>query len=376
MPHYHPRHEAHPLRLQTSCAATINNYVVVIAARNEESAIADTIRSVFASELTPSRVLVVVNNTTDNTARVAREAGAEALVMVRNEHKKAGALNYGLDYLGPTLSEHDAILVMDADTTVSSDFARAAIEQLNSDKLAGGVSSIFVGRPTRSFIGTLQQMEYHRYRHQIKENGDQAYVLSGTASVIRWTALQAIKRARRIGRTLPPGDSYYDVTSLTEDNELTFALRTLGWTCPAPGATSTTDVMESTSMLYHQRHRWYLGALQNIWGYGRKLPWDLRLVYWRQQVGLAFASIFTVLVLVSLAANTALFGVGSSWLMSTVLVAYLAMNVGTVWRLGWKHRLIALAYVPELAYNLLLQYVFIRAAADHVRGHRGSWHAT
>ena len=52
-------------------------------------------------------------------------------------------------------------------------------------------------------------------------------MLTGTASVFRPRALRAVAEER--GRNLPgvPGD-VYDTVALTEDNELTIALKSLG----------------------------------------------------------------------------------------------------------------------------------------------------
>ena len=53
------------------------------------------------------------------------------------------------------------------------------------------------------------------------------FVLTGTASVIRGYALRAVAEARGSLIPGPPG-KVYDTLALTEDNELTLALKTLG----------------------------------------------------------------------------------------------------------------------------------------------------
>ncbi len=193
------------------------------------------------------------------------------IATVDNAYKKAGALNQALIRLMPDLDDGDAVLIMDADTTVSAEFIENALTILAEDPRAGGVSSVFIGRQTDTIIGELQRMEYHRYRREIRRFDNQAFVMSGTASLFQVGALRAV-RAARDGVILPAGDGYCDVYSLTEDNELTFALKTLDDSCPAPGATSITDVMETPTNLYRQRHRWFLGALRNLHNYGLKLP--------------------------------------------------------------------------------------------------------
>ena len=94
------------------------------------------------------------------------------------------------------------------------------------------------------------------------------YVLTGTASVLRSYALRAVADAR--GPLLPgPAGTVYDTFALTEDNELTLALKTLGgrMTCP-PKCRVTTEIMTSWRDLWRQRLRWHRGALENIAAYG------------------------------------------------------------------------------------------------------------
>jgi cellulose synthase/poly-beta-1,6-N-acetylglucosamine synthase-like glycosyltransferase len=332
------------LTIQEELAFTITDYIVLIAAWNEEAAIADTVKNAFALEPTPARVVVVVNNTTDATAAVAREAGALVFDIGANPGKKAGALNYGLNLLEKSLRTSDAVLVMDADTRVSSHFAHVAMRTLNLDENAGAVGTVFLGRETSTLIGTMQQMEYFRYKREIRQHGSEAFVLSGTASMIRWTALAEIKRERLRGVKLPRGESYYDTVSLTEDNELTFALKTLGWDCPVPGVESTTDVMDTVKAVYHQRHRWYIGALGNIWHYGRRMPWFLRWVYWRQQAGLFMALLMFGLIAGANALSIAAYGIGFHWSTFTaiafmVLLMHLVTRTVTVWRMGVRYRI-------------------------------------
>ena len=354
----------------------VTQVVALIPAWNEEESIAGTIESLLKQSSPLDRIVVVVNNTTDDTAAVAEKARAEVIIMDDNVHKKAGALNYGLDALEKYLDESAAILVMDADTRVDPDFVKVAVETMGQSDFIGGVSSIFVGRQADSTLGRMQEMEYYRYRREIHRRGDRAFVLSGTASLIRWSALRRVKEERQLAELLPKGGSYYDVVSLTEDNELTLALLTLGYQCPAPGVVSVTDVMDDVKSLYHQRKRWYLGAIDNLWNYGRKLPWFLRSTYWRQQVGLAFAVITTAIIWLAFFFAAFIGAIGFSWFFAVLLGLHLFERTITVWDMGWRYRLISLSYIPELSYSLLLLGVYVSSVTDKCRGRSGSWQHT
>ena len=204
---------------QCSGQSATTTIVVLIPAHNEAAAIAAAVGSLRQQSRQPDMIMVVADNCTDDTAMLAAGAGARVIRTVDNDHKKAGALNQALELIMPTLIETDAVLIMDADTTIAPDFIEVALQTLAADPRAGGVSSVFVGRRTGNLIGEFQRMEYQRYRREIRRRNHQAFVMSGTASLFRVAALHAV-RAARDGVRLPAGDGYYDVYSLTEDNEL------------------------------------------------------------------------------------------------------------------------------------------------------------
>ena len=337
--------------------------VVLIPSWNEQASISKSVRSILNQTRRPDKVLVVPNNTTDLTAVKAMSAGAEVLVMPgKNKSKKAGALNFALDTISSKLDSypHSAVMVMDADTTVESDFIEKAEQKMVRNRFVGGVSSIFIGRNSKNLLGTLQQMEFARFRLLVKKRLE-VFVLSGTASLISWDALKHIKQERNIGEKLPKGKSYYDVDSMTEDNELTLALLTLGYSIPHVGVNSITDVMEDYKSLYHQRKRWYMGALQNIQIYGRKMTVWMRYTYWFQQAGLYLALALTPIVLFAfityIIENTILTCTLTTLFLPIALFlfcAYIFVQVVTVWDQGWTARIMALLYFPELLYGIFL----------------------
>ena len=185
--------------------------VVLIPARNEEVSIRSSVESILNQARKPDKVIVVPNNTTDKTALQAIYGGASVLWMAgKNDKKKAGALNFALNNLTEELDSypHSAVMVMDADTIVVDDFLEKAEKKMMKNKLVGGVSSIFTGRNSNNLLGTLQQMEFSRFRLQI-ERRLEVFVLSGTASLISWSALKKIKEARIEGKLLPKGEGFY-----------------------------------------------------------------------------------------------------------------------------------------------------------------------
>ena len=115
---------------------------------------------------------------------------------------------------------------------------------------------------------TLQRNEFSRYQRIIGRREGRVFVLTGTASLFRGYALRAVAEAR--GSLIPgtPGH-VYDTLAMTEDNEMTLALKTLGAAMTSPSQCRvTTEIMSSWTDLRRQRLRWQRGALENIGAYG------------------------------------------------------------------------------------------------------------
>lgn len=355
----------------------VQRVVAVVPAYNEAATIAETIASLYRQTSPPDLVLVVPNNCTDDTAEVAHRAGARVRSYPgHNPDRKAGAINYALTQLDEFMNPDDGVLIMDADTTLSPEFLSIARQYLKGP--VGGVGGTFVGRDCHTLLGYLQRMEFFRYGQTARRNGDRAFVLTGTGTLFSWTALQEVRDARREGVRLPRGESYYDTHSLTEDNELTFALQTLGYASISPtGMFATTDVMESVSKLIAQRERWYLGALRNIRHYGRRMPVHLRWVYWRQQIGLYVSAMIAILYLVMLAGTTLVTGsVSTSWWWTLPCFLLAAERTVSVWGMGWRARLYAATFIIEQLYTFVLTWAYLRALIIFVRGKKGGWGAT
>ncbi|GLW30056.1 glycosyltransferase family 2 protein [Actinoplanes regularis] len=350
--------------------------IALVPAYNEGDAITATIQSLRMQTRRPDHIVVVPNNCTDHTAEAAHAAGAHVMPYPgRNPDKKAGAINFALDQLEPHLGNpwHWAVLIMDADTTLGPDFL--AIAERNLISGVGGVGGTFAGRECTSVLGYLQRMEYHRYAQVSGRMAHRAFVLTGTGTLFSYGALLDVRRQRRSGTLLPAGRSFYDTHSLTEDNELTFALQSCGYrVLSPPGMWATTDVMEAVPKLVAQRERWYLGALRNIAQYGRQMPFHMRWTYWRQQTGLFLSAVVAVAYLIGL--TTSLLWLGDltfRWYWTLPSVLLLGERVWSVWAMGWRARLYAALFVPEQAYTLLLTFIYVKALLKFVRGDKGSW---
>jgi len=344
---------------------------VLIPAHDEEAVLGETLRSLSSQTRGPDHIVVIADNCSDGTVAVAREHGVEVVETVGNTEKKAGALNQELSRRLPGTDGRDLVMVMDADSTISADFLEVAVGLLEDDPDLIAVGGLFYGDHGGGLIGQFQRNEYTRYQRVVARRLNRVFVLTGTASVIRAHALRTVAEAR--GRLIPgvPG-TVYDTLALTEDNELTLALKSLGakMTSP-PQCRVTTEVMTSWRDLWRQRLRWHRGALENIGVYGVTRA---TAMYWGQQLALAYGvialnSYFLLLTITLLAADS----VRWSPFWVTIGLVFLVERLVTVWRAGPAGRLVAAPILLELAYAEFLQVCFVTSVAQIVTGRRAGW---
>ncbi|KRF00879.1 hydrolase [Nocardioides sp. Soil777] len=344
---------------------------VLIPAHNEESCISETLASLLSQSVPPLRVVVVADNCTDATVRLAREAGVDVHETVDNSHKKAGGLNQALREVLPGLGDNDCVMVMDADTTLDPGFLEGATARLTHDRALMAVGGLFYGEDGAGLIGQFQRNEYTRYQRELRRRRGRVFVLTGTASVFRPRALRAVAAER--GHNLPgiPGD-VYDTVALTEDNELTIALKSLGALMISPAeCTVVTEVMPGWRALWNQRLRWQRGALENLGAYGLR-PQTFR--YWMQQLGIGYGVIalgaYLALILLMVLATT-------TWVWFPfwigVGLVFTLERVVTVWRGGWKARLLGLSLFPELFYAMFLNVVYVKGVWDLSLARQATW---
>lgn len=315
---------------------------------------------------------MVADNCTDGTVEIARASGVEVFETQDNRDKKAGGLNQVLDELLPGMGPNDAVLVMDADTEFADDrFLEAARRRMTDDRALMAVGGLFHGEEGHGLLGQFQRNEFTRYSREIRRRRGRVFVLTGTASVFRAPALREVARSR--GTLLPghPGQ-VYDTVALTEDNEITIAIKSLGGLTVSPNeCTVVTELMPSWRALWKQRLRWQRGALENLGQYGVT---STTLRYWSQQIGIGYSvialSTYFLLMITMLLAIT-------HWVWFTFWVVigliFMTERVVTVWQGGWRARLLAALVIPELLYDLYCNIVFVKGVLDMTFARQAKW---
>jgi biofilm PGA synthesis N-glycosyltransferase PgaC len=313
---------------------------------------------------------VITDNCTDDTAGVAERAGARVFDTVDNHHKKAGALNQLLERLLPDAEPLDAFMVMDADTMLDPAFLQVAVDRLHDDPTMDAVGGVFYGESGSGLVRQLQRNEYARYSRDISRRQARVFVLTGTASVFRADTMAAIAAAR--GGALPgtPGQ-VYDTVALTEDNELTIALKSLGADLISPQECRVqTELMPTFGDLWRQRERWQRGALENIGSYGVTSATSR---YWLQQSAIGYGTV-ALWGFLSLTVITLLCGVIAFFpFWAAVGAIFWLERVTSVWRSGWKARGLAALLFVELGYDMLLQAVYVKSLVDIATGRAREW---
>jgi cellulose synthase/poly-beta-1,6-N-acetylglucosamine synthase-like glycosyltransferase len=284
--------------------------VALVPAHNEAASIGTVIEALLAQDRQPDQIVVVSDNSTDDTFAIARSyAGVTAIETVANVHKKSGALNLAWRTF---CQDADLVVTLDADTILAPNAVGDWEGEFLADLVLAGSSSKFTMLGSKLLV-RLQRFEFAMWTDTSLRRGWTS-VLAGTGCCIRNEALRAVT-------DLDDREGPWSYESQVEDFELTYQIRQLGYHCHvSPTVRAYTDAMDTIRALWGQRMKWQVGTVEDLrrFGYNRLTRLD-----WRQQVaGLLF--VFVRLSWVVLLVWGALLGVLTFtpiWLVMPVLFA-------------------------------------------------------
>lgn len=144
--------------------------IAVIPAYNEQDSLLRTIESLRRQTRRPDEIIVLADNCTDGTVSIALAAGVSVVETINNGDGKAGALNSLLSDILPILDDDDTVLVMDADTVLTTRFIESTVTTLfgSSEKPIAGVGGIFLADEAPwNLVRQLQSNEYVRYQRRL-----------------------------------------------------------------------------------------------------------------------------------------------------------------------------------------------------------------
>lgn len=227
-------------------------FALIIPAHNEAEVIEASVRRLRAIDYPASQfdVHVVADHCTDDTAAVARAAGAE--VHERREGprgRKGFALDWLIRRLLADLRSYQALIVFDADSRVDTHFLAAV-----NRRLAVGATVVqgrhIISNPDASLFARLADVDMrlnNRIRNQAKDNLGLSARLMGDAMVFRREVLEQ--------------HPWMGAQSLAEDRDYGIYLVTQGVRIHfAPEACSYGQAAASWEDATPQRLRWYGGA--------------------------------------------------------------------------------------------------------------------
>ena len=225
---------------------------------------------------------------------------------------------------------------MDADSVLVPEFLETAMARLEADPDLIAVGGVFYGERGSGLVGQLQRNEYTRYQRYISGGSGRSSCSPAPRRCSAPIALKAVADSR--GELLPgdPGE-VYDTLAMTEDNEMTLSLKTLGAKMVSPMQCHViTEVMPNWRALWRQRLRWQRGALENIGAYGLTRA---TLRYWLQQIGIGYGTIalnaYLLLLLITLLAAD---HIQFIWFWVGIGTIFVVERVVTVWPAGWRAR--------------------------------------
>ena len=239
-----------------------HRFMAIIPAHNEEAVIANLIESLknqtYNKELYD--IYVIADNCTDNTAKVAKEAGAIVYERFDLTKKTKGyALNWFLKQKIEEDAPYDAFFVFDADNIVDKNFIKNMNKKLcQGEDVVQGYRDI--KNPTDSWITAGYAIFYwtmHRFYHLARYNLGLSPLLNGTGFMVRFDVVK------------PNG---WDTETLTEDIEFSLkriiAGKKLGW---ATDAIVYDEQPVGFKQSWSQRSRWTVGHIQCISRYTKEL---------------------------------------------------------------------------------------------------------
>lgn len=225
---------------------------VLIPAHNEAAVIARTLETLVPTLPPGSRVVVVADNCTDDTAAIVRKCGGEVIERTDAKHRGKGfALDFGLQHLA-TNPPH-SVVFLDADCQVRPDTVRLL-----------GETAVATGRPVQGLNlcdpdprgGALQAVSglAFRFKNLVRTLGLSRLAglcyLTGTGMALPWPLVSRVKLADG---------------NVVEDMQLGIDL-TLAGHSPLflPEARVDSPLPQQRSAARTQRTRWEHGHLKTL----------------------------------------------------------------------------------------------------------------
>lgn len=337
---------------------------VLVPAYNERECIANTVRSLVASDY-PVEVIVIDDGSSDGTANLVEAMRLPNVRVVRQRNAgKPAALNNGIAH-----ARHDIIVMMDGDTVFEPATVRELVQPFADPRVGAVAGNAKVGNRD-SMIGAWQHIEYVMGFNLDRRMYDLLRcmpTIPGAVGAFRRDALDRI------------GGMSED--TLAEDTDVTMALHRDGWRVVyAENARAWTEAPESVQQLWSQRYRWSYGTMQAIWKHRRAVV-ERGPSGRFGRVGLPFVALFMVVapLLAPLIDVFLLYGLVFGPTQKTVVawlgvLAVQAVCAAYAFRLD-RERMTYLISLPlqQILYRQLMYVVLLQSWITALTGGRLRW---
>ncbi|NEC68191.1 bifunctional polysaccharide deacetylase/glycosyltransferase family 2 protein [Streptomyces sp. SID9727] len=250
---------------------------VLVPAYNEKKCIANTVRSLLASDY-PVEVIVIDDGSTDGTADIVQRMRLPNVRVVRQRNAgKPAALNNGIAH-----ARNDIIVMMDGDTVFEPTTIRELVQPFGDPRVGAVAGNAKVGNRD-SLIGAWQHIEYVMGFNLDRRMYDVLRCMPTIPGAVGAFRREALGRVGGISED-----------TLAEDTDVTMALHRDGWRVVyAENARAWTEAPETVQQLWSQRYRWSYGTMQAIWKHRRAVI-ERGPSGRFGRVGLPFVSLFMV----------------------------------------------------------------------------------
>src|SRR5574344_1207598 len=237
-----------------------NKFAIVIAARNEESVVGHLVESILNCNYPNDlyEIYVAVNNTTDNTAEVAKKSGANVILVKDKVKSKGEVLRYVFKEL-KSKKDIDAYIIFDADNIVHPDF----LSRMN-DTLCEGFNVAEGFRDSKNMNDNWITGSTSLFYYMQNFFFNKSRMTMGLSASINGTGFMITK-----SKIDTDG---FDTHTLTEDIEYTAQCALKNEPIAfVEGAVTYDEQPVTFKASWKQRKRWSVGTLQCMRLYGLKL---------------------------------------------------------------------------------------------------------
>lgn len=233
---------------------------VLVPAYNEAGNIADTIKSIQNQTVPVQEIIVIDDVSSDNTAEAARRSGATVVQPPKNTGSKAGAQNYGLQFV-----QTEFTIAIDGDTTLAPDAIQQLLTAFQDPKVAAACGFV-IPRHVNSIWERGRYIEYlfaFTFYKPIQDFYRRPLISSGCFSMYRTKLLKE--------------HGGWNTRTLAEDMDLTWSYYIKGYGVRfVPEAVCYPIEPHNFLFLRKQLKRWSHGFIQNVrlhWRDIKKVPY-------------------------------------------------------------------------------------------------------